>query len=359
MRFTRLNAFVGVACLWGAVQLTGCGDDPPPTEPPANEDEETEFFRTREDIYNVRRCPELKETEALRFNAGFTSEKNRTAMNRTFNKSGAEDTMAHSGEEQLVSGRFWSGRLNLPGDGGGPAGETVHSFRQNDAGAWERFLTTTTTVGGVFEGTVPAEESFDVGAHRVLSVLEADGTCVEHGVFIFDEGHDAILSDIDATLTTDDAEMLDQMFNNLEHIPPKLEDADRLCQAWDEKGYLMLYLTARPQDFLSWTRIWLREEGFPLGPVETADNLVLGETAALYKGAFVARVLEDLGWAIHFGYGNAKSDVEGYTQGGLPIELIYTVNQAAEDGGYMGSTPLPNSYTTHIETVVADYPDAD
>src|SRR5690625_6652121 len=49
-------------------------------------------------------------------------------------------------------------------------------------------------------------------------------------------------------------------------------------------------------DYLSWTRIWLREEGFPYGPSKGAPNLVFGSTAASYKKGYVEHILNDLSW---------------------------------------------------------------
>lgn len=357
---------MGATLLVGAASLSACddggGEDTfcelnPSAEECVDNGEEGPFFRQKADVYNARRCPELLQDEALVMNAGFATANARGLMERKFNKSSGGDTLVHPEDAQVITGRFWGADSNLPGSGNGPAEEPVSIFREGSEN-WELLGRATTTTGGTFAFEVPEDLQFERGSHRILSVLEADGTCVEHGVFVYEEGLDTILTDIDATLTTADSEMTYQMFNDLEHVPPKIEDSDLLCQTWAEKGYMMLYLTARPDEYGAWTRIWLREEGYPFGPMETATGFVNGSSAATYKAAFTARILDDLGWVIHFGYGNAESDVDGYTAGGLPAELIYTVNEAALDGGYGGSNPLPNSYTEHISEFVSDYPNA-
>lgn len=287
-----------------------------------------------ESKYNTRRCPELETHENLRYNEHFLNYGNATAMARKFNKSYGEDTLVNAGDAQVIQGRFWSAKTNLPADGGGPANEEVVVFRSVDPdtpdGDWEILAEAVTDDDGNFEIELPEDDAFDRGRHRILSVLKADGTCVEHGVFVYEEGFETILTDIDATLTTLDDEMLDQMMGDkgLDYVPKKFGASDEMTHAWDEKGYLMLYLSARPVDYLSWTRIWLREEGFAYGPSKGADNLVFGSTAAAYKQGYVEEILNDLNWEILFGYGNAFSDVDGYVDGGIPKEDCFMVNEA-------------------------------
>lgn len=282
--------------------------------------------------HNERRCPELVDHENLRITENFNNNRNVTRMSRKFNKSYGEDTLVHPGETQTIEGRFWSGKTNMPGNGNGPEDEAVTIFHQVDD-AWEILAEAITDNSGLYKVDLPEDKNFPRGTHRILSVLNADGTCVEHGVFVFEEDFETILTDIDATLTTDDNEMIHQMLNDLEHVPPKLDGAEEITNRWNDKGFLMLYLSARPVDYLSWTRIWLREEGFPYGPAKGADNLVVGSTAASYKKAYVERILNDLNWKILYGYGNAFSDVDGYVDGGIPKEDVFMVNEAGCPAG--------------------------
>lgn len=290
------------------------------------------LVRQRVDKYNERRCPELKEAANanLRFEEKFKNHMNARNMSNVFNKSYGEDTLVRPGEAQVIKGRFWSNNDNIPGGGKGPEGEEVAIFRQKDDGTWEILAEAVTDNRGSYEAEVSEADRFERGKHRILSILKADGTCVEHGVFVFEENFETILTDIDATLTTADEEMIEQMLGpkGLEYVPHKLDGAVEYTNAYDNKGFLMLYLSARPVDYLSWTRIWLREEGFPYGPSKGAPNLVFGSTAASYKKGYVEHILNDLSWKILYGYGNAFSDVDGYVDGGIPKDKVYMVNEA-------------------------------
>lgn len=336
----------------GSLFFAACGEtsDTPP--------EDERFFPTTTDKYNERRCPELKEHEHLRMNEGFSTQANAALWDLQYDKSYGADTLANLGDLQVISGRFWRAKGQIPASGTGAAGETVRVFAERD-GVWTEIATAVTDDKGYYEAELETADAFPEGSHRILSILEASGTCVEHGVFVWPKDTQVLVTDIDATLTTHDNEMIHQMFKDLEYVPPMMPSADAMIQRWREKGYGVNYLTARPHDFRSWTRIWLREEGFPFGVVETASSLVLGESAATYKGAFVRRIQDMLDWSIVVAYGNAFSDVEGYEIGEIPKDVTFMVNEAAEDGGYLGSTPIPdNDYGPHITSYVDLQPDA-
>lgn len=349
MTFKRTNVLLYLFLVAIMLSFSACSDDGDGDDDGNNGDDDKNTPTCRdtpeaeecitprvEPHHNTRRCPELEDHENLRYEENFQNYQNAVEMSRKFNKSYGEDTLINEGESQVITGRFWSGKTNLPQAGTGPDGEEMVIFRSvdpdNPDGEWEILAEAVTDDDGHFEVELPEEERFDRGRNRILSILKADGTCVEHGVFVYEEGFETILTDIDATLTTLDDEMLDQMIGDkgLDYIPKKLVDATTMTNAWTDKGYLMLYLSARPVDYLSWTRLWLREEGFPYGPSKGASNLVHGSTAAAYKQEYVEEILDKngLNWQILYGYGNAFSDVDGYVDGGIPKENCFMVNEA-------------------------------
>lgn len=344
MKLRHVSVLLSLLLVAAGISFTACSDDDDPKPVDVDCDENPEdpacLVRSEVDKYNVRRCPELDDGahEVLRYNEGFKNSRNLDRMLEIYNKSYGADTLVHPGEEQRITGRFWSAANNAPGIGDGPEDEDVVVFREVD-GEWKVLGEGVTDKKGNYEVAVADGEEFDRGDHRILSVLKADGTCVEHGVFVYEKGFETILTDIDATLTTLDSEMMHQMFTDLEYIPAMLDKADDMANLWNDKGYLMLYLSARPYDYLSWTRIWLREEGFPFGPAQTASGFVHGDVAATYKEAFARRIMEDLEWEIRYAYGNAFSDVDGYVNAGIPKADCFMVNESACPSQENAATP--------------------
>ncbi|MBK6517628.1 MAG: hypothetical protein IPG04_26795 [Polyangiaceae bacterium] len=189
----------------------------------------------------------------------------------------------------------------------------------------------------------------------VYSILEADGSCAEHYEYLLDPGTQVIITDIDGTLTLSDEELFQQISDGA-YVPVQMGSAAELVSAWADKGYVIIYMTARPHMFRAETRTWLRDQGFPTGPVLTANALVVDETARTYKASWVSRVLDDFQWDVVAAYGNAQSDIDAYEDGGIPKDITFIVGELA---GTSGTVAVENNdYAAHITDFVEPYPDA-
>jgi len=153
----------------------------------------------------------------------------------------------------------------------------------------------------------------------------------------------AIVSDIDETLTTSDNELLLQIVEP-EHVQAQRPGAVALIQGFYDRGYQILYLSARYEDLAlldgtlarEFTETWLVDQGFPMDSERT--RLVLAtepnsgaETAAYKRGA-----LEDLiaqGWDFSFAFGNADTDIQAYQEAGLAVDHTYIIGDRAGEGG--------------------------
>lgn len=205
--------------------------------------------------------------------------------------------------------------------------------------------------------TAAAELATPAGASsRFYTVLEGAGHCADHGVFAWPAGTQVIVTDIDGTLTLSDDELTTQL-GDPTYVPQHYADAPEMVQAWIDKGYRAVYLTARPHPLRSLTRPWLDDFEFPYGPVSTAPELVFGGTAADYKADFVNRLQNDLGWDVVVAYGNAGSDIDGYEGAGIPKDRTFIIGPNAGDEGTVAVTG--DGWTDHIVDFIASFPDAD
>ena len=169
---------------------------------------------------------------------------------------------------------------------------------------------------------------FWLGANSAFTVVEGDATCAIHGVFQWPAGTEVVITDIDGTMTFSDDELFKQIDDGA-YVPLQNASADALMNAWSKKGYEIVYLTARPHLFRAETRRWLSDLGFPTGPVITANSLVFGDSAREYKGAWVKRLTNDLGWDIVAAYGNAESDIQAYEDAAIPKGITFIVGEFA------------------------------
>jgi len=168
---------------------------------------------------------------------------------------------------------------------------------------------------------------------------------------------DAIVTDIDATLTTKDSEWLTQIVDS-SHDPEMRPDANTLMQGYADKGYAIFYITARgtgipmtdDRDPQTVTEDWLTEHGFPdVQPshVMLADGLgAFGNGAESYKAQAIAD-LQGQGFVFDWGYGNATSDIGAYRDAGMDDSSLFMVGDLAGQDGVTGITN-DDAYTQHL-----------
>ena len=151
----------------------------------------------------------------------------------------------------------------------------------------------------------------------------------------------AIVTDIDATLTTGDGEWLLQMLVGT-HEPAERPGAAALVTAFAERGYYVLYLTARPGDFYlpftfepspDATARWLEEHGYPVDPERTrlslAPTTILDSATTIdYKSGVLAN-LQAEGFDIVYAYGNAATDIAAYEAVGIAKEHTFIIGPEA------------------------------
>lgn len=347
-RVVETSKLLALSAVFG-LSLSACSDDD--GKEPGGE-EPGPITEVPVDASSERRCPEIVGNEALTFREGFAQESNIKLFEGRYiyNKAYVADSVVNPGEEQIVSGRFFRAAQHLPGIGDGVATEKVYVYAEID-GEWTRVGEGQTNARGFFEVSL-GDDKLAVGNHRLLTFLAANGTCIESGFFVWPENTPAITTDIDATLTISDDENLYQIFTDIEYVQKQNPHADEMMNAWYDNGYEVSYVTARPWDYQGISRIWLREQGFPFGPLELAPEFVHGDSAAAYKAVFVERLLA-LG--IHFvaAYGNAESDVEGFTEGGISIDRVWSMGEAL---GYMGANEIyPGDPIEELGDYTADY----
>lgn len=167
----------------------------------------------------------------------------------------------------------------------------------------------------------------------------------------------AVVTDIDETLTTSDEELIQQMLDPT-YIPALRPGSVSLMQGLYERGYLILYLTARAETLelldgstgREATETWLVDMGFPMDPdrtrVELAPDSLVGDdvgTAAYKRDAVLDRM--NAGWTFDFAFGNATTDASGYVDAGIPLEQIYMIG---EHTGELGTVAVSGEGWTDL-----------
>ena len=170
-----------------------------------------------------------------------------------------------------------------------------------------------------------------------------------------------VVTDIDETLTTSDAEWMSQVSDPV-YDPAMRPDANTLMQTYWDLGYTIVYITARGdamtlsdgRSSTEATADWLIAHDFPLedDALYLAEGIgAIGSGAVTYKSEVIAD-LEATGWEMAWAYGNADSDIEAFQLAGIPDDQIFLVGELA---GEMGVQPIVDeeAYTQHLGAHVA------
>jgi hypothetical protein len=235
-------------------------------------------------------------------------------------------------------------------------GEYVSLWYYDSAAAtWQTLGRAQTDGYGYYD--IPPSMALDTALGQpVYAVLEADGSCAEHFDYLMPASQKVVITDIDGTLTLSDEELFKEIDDG-SYDPLENQSASILMNKWHDKGYEIVYLTARPHNFRAETRAWMERHGFPTGAVVTANSLVFDDSAREYKRSWANRIKVDFKWEIVAAYGNATSDIDAYEDAGIPKDITFIVGEFA---GASGTQAIQNNdYTAHIADFVDPYPKND
>lgn len=210
--------------------------------------------------------------------------------------------------------------------------------------------------GGRAFFVVPEAKKAPLGTYSVRMVVSGDLTQADGYLFVVPKGKKAVVFDIDGTLTTSDGELIKEIVVDLlgggtQYTEKMYADANTVVNLYAQKGYLIVYLTARPDLFTDISRKWLVDEGFPRGLLhlnEAESDFFKGSDATVaYKTAYLKYLKEVIGLDIVYAYGNADTDVWSYDAAGISKSNTFIIGKNAG----MESTQPVTSYTDHLPFV--------
>lgn len=188
-----------------------------------------------------------------------------------------------------------------------------------------------------------------VGEYRVKMVVEGDLSSASGFVSVVEPGRQAVLFDIDGTLTLNDFEAVGDYLGV--STAQEYAQSVEVVNHYAALGYQIIYLTGRPYWVTKDTREWFDTKGYLDGHVHTnpyGDGPIPPDTQG-YKTEYITYLLEDVGLDIVRAYGNATTDIGAYAAVGLPKSQTFIIGEHA---GKEGTQPILNDYAQHRRTVV-------
>ncbi|XP_015234257.1 PREDICTED: membrane-associated phosphatidylinositol transfer protein 2 isoform X4 [Cyprinodon variegatus] len=226
------------------------------------------------------------------------------------------DSVFTEDSQQVITGRFLYGPLDMVT----LAGEKVdlHIMTQPPSGEWVYFDTQVTQSSGRVSFTIPENKRLGIGVYPVKMVVRGDHTFADSYLTVVPRGTEFVVFSIDGSFAASVSIM---------GSDPKVRaGAVDVVRHWQDLGYLIIYVTGRPDMQKQRVVAWLSQHNFPHGIVSFCDGLV--HDPRRHKANFL-KTLTESNMKIFAGYGSTK-DICVYTSIGLSPSQIYIVGRPSK-----------------------------
>ncbi|XP_060049179.1 membrane-associated phosphatidylinositol transfer protein 2 isoform X2 [Erinaceus europaeus] len=224
------------------------------------------------------------------------------------------DAVANEDGPQVLTGRFMYGPLDMVTLTGEKV--DVHIMTQPPSGAWLYLDTLVTNSSGRVSYTIPEAHRLGVGVYPIKMVVRGDHTFADSYITVLPKGTEFVVFSIDGSFAASVSIM---------GSDPKVRaGAVDVVRHWQDLGYLIIYVTGRPDMQKQRVVAWLAQHNFPHGVVSFCDGLV--HDPLRHKANFLKLLISELHLRVHAAYGSTK-DVAVYSAISLSPTQIYIVGR--------------------------------
>ncbi|XP_056350144.1 membrane-associated phosphatidylinositol transfer protein 1 isoform X2 [Oenanthe melanoleuca] len=227
------------------------------------------------------------------------------------------DVIVCEGKAQVLSGRFMYGPLDVVTLTGEKV--DIYIMTQPLSGKWLYYGTEVTSGSGRLTFTIPPDKALAIGIYPVRMVVRGDHSYAEAYLTVVARGTESVVFSIDGSFTASVSIM---------GSDPKVRaGAVDVVRHWQDSGYMIIYVTGRPDMQKHRVVAWLSQHNFPHGAVSFCDGLT--HDPLRQKAAFLQSLRTEAEISIVAGYGSTK-DVSVYSSLGLAPAHIYIVGRAVK-----------------------------
>ncbi|XP_012302539.2 membrane-associated phosphatidylinositol transfer protein 2 isoform X7 [Aotus nancymaae] len=224
------------------------------------------------------------------------------------------DALANEDGPQVLTGRFMYGPLDMVTLTGEKV--DVHIMTQPPSGEWLYLDTLVTNSSGRVSYTIPESHRLGVGVYPIKMVVRGDHTFADSYITVLPKGTEFVVFSIDGSFAASVSIM---------GSDPKVRaGAVDVVRHWQDLGYLIIYVTGRPDMQKQRVVAWLAQHNFPHGVVSFCDGLV--HDPLRHKANFLKLLISELHLRVHAAYGSTK-DVAVYSAISLSPMQIYIVGR--------------------------------
>uniref|UniRef100_A0A673KFG3 Membrane-associated phosphatidylinositol transfer protein 2-like n=1 Tax=Sinocyclocheilus rhinocerous TaxID=307959 RepID=A0A673KFG3_9TELE len=235
---------------------------------------------------------------------------------------------------QVVTGRFMYGPLDMVTLTGEKV--DIHIMTQPPSGEWVYFSTELTNSSGRVFYTIPENRRLSIGVYPVKMVVRGDHTSADSYLTVLPRGTEFVVFSIDGSFAASVSIM---------GSDPKVRaGAVDVVRHWQDLGYLIVYVTGRPDMQKQRVVAWLSQHNFPHGIVSFCDGLV--HDPLRHKANFLKSLITEAHMKIFAAYGSTK-DISVYTSLGLPPSQIYIVGRPTKKMQHQCQF-IADGYASHL-----------
>eukprot|EP00033_Pygsuia_biforma_P005648 GCRY01006238.1.p1 GENE.GCRY01006238.1~~GCRY01006238.1.p1 ORF type:complete len:573 (-),score=171.20 GCRY01006238.1:54-1772(-) len=188
----------------------------------------------------------------------------------------------------------------------------------------------------------------------VRMVVKGDLSQAFANIFYLHRGTKAVVFNVDGAVVTSSSLSAIVWRNRCLAQPNAL----KLCRLWVSMGYMIVYVSGRPDSQKNALQKWLVTNKFPPGLVCLSGGMKIrrGKGVALAKG-LALKQLAERGLVLAAAYGSSKNDLRAFLSVGILPRRVYL---RGKWGGQLGTLALPEGYSEeHIRHVSSTFPYSD
>ncbi|XP_037121625.1 membrane-associated phosphatidylinositol transfer protein 2-like isoform X2 [Syngnathus acus] len=235
---------------------------------------------------------------------------------------------------QTMTARFMYGPLDMVTLTGEKI--DIHIMTQPPSGEWVYFDTQLTNSSGRVSYALPDNKRLGIGVYPVKMVVRGDHTFADSYLTVVPRGTEFVVFSIDGSFAASVSIM---------GSDPKVRaGAVDVVRYWQDLGYLIVYVTGRPDMQKQRVVAWLSQHNFPHGVVSFCDGLV--HDPLRHKANFLKCLVGEAQMRIFAAYGSSK-DISVYSNVGLPPSHIYIVGRPTKKMQHQCQF-IPDGYASHL-----------
>lgn len=246
----------------------------------------------------------------------------------------ANDVIVKEGCLQSFSARFMYGPLDMITLTGEKV--DIHMMKDPPAGEWTLLSTVVTDKTGRISYSLTEKQSVACGIYPMRLVVRGDHTSCSFHLAVVPPETECVVFSIDGSFTAS---------VSVTGRDPKVRaGAVDVVRFWQDLGYLILYITGRPDMQQRKVVSWLAEHNFPHGLVFFSDGFSTDPLG--HKAAHLKSLINEHGVILHSAYGSGK-DISVYNNCGLSAKQIYAIGRISKKYNHMATT-LSDGYASHL-----------